>query len=192
MAALSEGYVVAPGSWSVPIGNLSNLQITVPAAPNGRFEVLITLLTADGEVLSEVKSTLLVSTAESQNQTSAPAAAAQSGVPSQSLSEAPPQASAMAPEDRALALRLLQRGDEKLAEGNVVPARLLYERAVELGLAQAAMALAATYDPAELLRLNVQGIAPDSKEARRWYERAHQLGADEAVVRLRRLATNPN
>jgi hypothetical protein len=40
----------------------------------------------------------------------------------------------------------MKKGDENLAEGNVVPARLLYERAVELGLAQAAMALAATYD----------------------------------------------
>ena len=32
---------------------------------------------------------------------------------------------------------------------------------------------AATYDPAELSILKVQGVAPDPLEARKWYERAH-------------------
>ena len=48
--------------------------------------------------------------------------------------------------------------------------------------------LAATYDPSELARLQVQGIAPDPAEARKWYERARELGAPEAEERLARLA----
>jgi hypothetical protein len=52
------------------------------------------------------------------------------------------------------------------------------------------MALAGTFDSAELARLQARGIAADRKEARRWYERARQLGAGGADQRLRRLGTN--
>lgn len=93
----------------------------------------------------------------------------------------------MQPEDRERALRLLQRGHEQLAQGLIAPARLLYERAADLGLAQAAMALAATHDIAELTSPHLRGVSPDPKEAKRWYERARQLGASEAAQRLQRL-----
>ena len=96
----------------------------------------------------------------------------------------------MTPEDRERASRLMKKGDEQMADGNVSSARLLYERAAEAGLAEAAMAIAATFDAAELTRLQARGITPDSKEARRWYERARQLGAGEAEQRLRRLGSN--
>ena len=69
-------------------------------------------------------------------------------------------------------------------------ARLFYERAADAGLAQAAMSLAATFDADELAKLQVRGIQADAKEARRWYERARQLGAAEAEQRLRRLGAN--
>jgi hypothetical protein len=49
------------------------------------------------------------------------------------------------------------------------------------------MAHAATYDPTELARLSVRGIQPDMREARRWYDRARQLGAKDADQRLHRL-----
>ena len=94
---------------------------------------------------------------------------------------------ALGPEAHARALRLVKKGDEQLAEGGVAQARLLYERAAEAGLAHGAMALAATYDAVELERLGVRGLKPDHEAARRWYERARQLGAAEAGERLRRL-----
>jgi TPR repeat protein len=87
-------------------------------------------------------------------------------------------------------MRLVKKGDEQLAEGGVAQARLLYERAAEAGLAEGAMALAATYDAAELGRLGVRGMQPDATAAKRWYERAQQLGAVEAAQRLRRLGAN--
>jgi TPR repeat protein len=90
---------------------------------------------------------------------------------------------------RAVALKFLQRGDEELAEGRVAPARLLYERAAEMGLAQAAMALAGTYDAVELAKPHLRNILPDPVEAKRWYERAKELGAAEAAARLQRLST---
>jgi TPR repeat protein len=93
----------------------------------------------------------------------------------------------LSPEARDRALRLVKKGDEQLADGGIAQARLLYERAAEAGLAQGAMAMAATYDAAELQRLGVRGLKPDQDQARRWYERARQLGAADAEQRLRRL-----
>jgi len=74
-------------------------------------------------------------------------------------------------------MKLMQKGDEQLAQGLVAPARLLYERAADLGFAPAAMALARTYDSAILAGSpHLRGVAPDANEAKRWYERAQQLG----------------
>ena len=104
----------------------------------------------------------------------------------------PPKAAppAVSQADRARALRFMKRGDEELSDGRVAPARLLYERAAEMGLAQAAMALAATYDAAELAKLKLSNVAPDAAQARRWYERALALGAKDAGTRLQRLGAN--
>ena len=93
----------------------------------------------------------------------------------------------MDPRDRERAQRLMEKGNEQLEGGNVSAARLFYEYAADAGLADAAMALAATFDASELTKLNVRGIKPDAKEAQRWYERARQLGAMEAVQHIRQL-----
>jgi TPR repeat protein len=45
-----------------------------------------------------------------------------------------------------------------------------------------------TYDPAEQTRLALFGVVPDRNEARKWYERARDLGSAEAETRLARLA----
>jgi len=82
----------------------------------------------------------------------------------------------------------MQKGNQELEDGNVSVARLFYERAADAGLAEAAMALAVTFDPNELAKLKVRGIVPNAKEARRWYERARQLGAAEAERRMRLLS----
>jgi hypothetical protein len=182
MAALSEGYSIGPGAWSVPLAALSNLKIALPVSVAGKNEVLVSLVGVDGAVLAEVKTTLVV--------TAPPSAGTIAIVgPAVRLTTlpAPP---AMRPEDRERALKLLAKGDEQLAEGLVSPARLLYERAADLGLAQAAMALAATFDAAELKRPNLRGVQPDAMQAKRWYERARTLGAADAEQRLGRLHRN--
>ena len=94
----------------------------------------------------------------------------------------------MAPRDRERVQRLMQKGNQELEDGNVSVARLFYERAADAGLAEAAMALAVTFDLNELTKLKVRGIVPNAKEARRWYERARQLGAAEAERRMRLLS----
>ena len=84
-------------------------------------------------------------------------------------------------------MRYVERGNELIEEGDVAGARLYYQRAVDLGLANAAIALAETYDPNELSRWRVRGLRPDIEEAKRWYEHALKLGASEATERLKRL-----
>jgi len=83
---------------------------------------------------------------------------------------------------------LLKQGEQFISTGDVVTARVLFERAAEGGNASGALALGATYDPAVLAKLGVRGIAPDVAKARQWYERARDLGSAEARGRLETLA----
>ncbi|HJZ33484.1 MAG TPA: hypothetical protein VKF35_20360 [Hyphomicrobiaceae bacterium] len=210
MAALSEGYVIGPGSWAVPISALPDLKISLPGTATGRSEVTILLVGIDGAVLVESKTALSVAAGQApqaRERAAAPAVGAtmlRAGVPvdlgaparSEPATAARPEPPVQPvvprsmPQDRERAMRLLTKGNEQLDEGNVSAARLFYERAADAGLAEGAMALAATFDATELGRLNVRGIKADSKQARQWYERARQLGAGDAEERLRRLGAN--
>jgi hypothetical protein len=201
MAALSEGHSIAPGAWAVPLGALPDLKIMLPAGSTGRSEIVVTLVAIDGKVLAETKSTLAVSggpkaeKGQAQRDAAPPVAASilRAGIPEgveRNAQPSQPVTQPSTPQDRERALRLVKKGDEQLTEGNVSAARLFYERAADAGLAQGAMALAATFDGAELARLGARGIQPDTKQARRWYERARQLGASDAEDRLRRIGTN--
>jgi hypothetical protein len=203
MAALSEGYVIGAGSWAVPISALPDLKLSLPVATTGRTEVSVLLVAVDGAVLVETKTALSVGSGQAANQVRErpPAAAGASmlraGAPvdlgpsrQEPTAAAPPLVPRSVPQDRERAMRLLAKGNEQLEEGNISAARLFYERAADAGLAEGAMALAATFDGAELGRLSVRGIKADPKQARQWYERARQLGAREAEERLRRLGAN--
>ena len=53
--------------------------------------------------------------------------------------------------------------------------------------AEAALALASTYDPLILRQLKVYGFAADVDMARTWYERATEFGSPEAPRRLEML-----
>jgi len=198
MAALSEGYSIAPGSWAVPLQALADLKITLPISAAGHADVVVSLIAVDGSVLAEVRTTLIVSSpprSSPRPPSEVPAAALGARVlqpppaerPERGLQPVSPPTVALTPVDREQALHLLKMGEEQLAQGLVAPARLLFERAADLGLAQAAMALAATYDAVELDKPNLRHIRPDATLAKRWYERARQLGASEAELRLRRL-----
>jgi hypothetical protein len=84
---------------------------------------------------------------------------------------------------------LLKRGEQFVAKGDLAAARSLFERAAEAGDAQAAFALAETYDPIALRLRGERGFAPDIAAARAWYERAREFGSSEASQRLQMLAS---
>ena len=224
--SLSEGHMIAPGAWAVPIVALPDLRVVVPADVSGRSDVSVALVTVDGGVVAEAKTSLVVAPAAlpqskpaspadsvpSAQQSPAPGAEAHApktrprpaspqvaALPPARASEAvaplqpsrdAPQAPPMSPEARERSLGFMARGRKLLGEGNIASARLFFRRATDEGLADAALALGATFDPAELDRLHVVGIKPDPTEARRWYEKARELGAGPAADRrLERLGS---
>jgi hypothetical protein len=79
---------------------------------------------------------------------------------------------------------LMKQGEQFIAAGDVVTARIAFQRAAEAGNAKAAVALGATYDPTALAKLGVVGISADVEKARSWYQRAEKLGSPEAKQRL--------
>ena len=82
---------------------------------------------------------------------------------------------------------LLRRGDAALADGDIIAARLLFERAANMGSAVAATAAGKTYDIDFLLRTGARGIRADPAAAAAWYRRAAALGDAEARARLDRI-----
>ena len=86
----------------------------------------------------------------------------------------------------------VKRGEEFIAAGDFVSARLVFQRAAERGNAKAAFMLAETYDPAALDTIRAMGVAPDIAKAHLWYEKAKNLGSPEAVRKLevRKAAAN--
>ena len=201
--SLSEGYAIAPGSWAVPLFGLPTLKAIVPAGVAGRSEIIIHLVGVDGTTLAESRTALVVGpaaivapperiTADRPPQRSSlavsPPPPAQAPAPAPERSAQPPPASLTA-QDKERAERLIVSGDRHLEQGNIGAARMFFQRAADAGLANGALKMAATYDPAELdrLQVKVQGAIPDRAEARKWYERARALGAPEAEDRLARI-----
>jgi len=177
-AALSEGHSIAAGTWAVPLVALPTLTVILPAGQQGESNVAITLVSVESEVLAETTMVLAISPAAPE-----PPLPRQMLPPVRAGPAPLPQSSA----ERERALGLHAKGVEQLERGNIFAARKFFEHATAAGLAQSAVALASTYDPDELAKIKVVGLQPNIEEARKWYEKARELGAAEASERLRRL-----
>jgi hypothetical protein len=82
---------------------------------------------------------------------------------------------------------LIARGDQLLGTGDVVSARLFYERAADVGNGEAALKLGKTFDPTFLSFGRLSGVRGDPGAAIPWYRRARDLGQAEAEIHLKRL-----
>jgi hypothetical protein len=102
---------------------------------------------------------------------------------------AAPKAPSIQPIDPEQAAILMKRGQDALKTGDIAAARLAFGRVADAGNADAALALAVTYDPGYLARQNVVGVVGDEAKARAWYQRATELGSTEAKNILARMAT---
>ena len=74
-----------------------------------------------------------------------------------------------------------------LRQGNIGAARLVLERAVEMGSAQASFALAETYDPLVLAKWGTYGTRGDASKGQALYARADAAGIHEPKARLEAL-----
>jgi hypothetical protein len=186
--SFSEGHSTGLGAWAVPVVRLTGLKMDVTAGVSSSSAITLSLVETDGTALAEAR-TALVIVPESSNlsagsavvEESLPGAAAP---PEQRGGEVGPKVATLSPLERARAEQLVVHGEQNVELGNIAFARPFFFLAADAGLARGALLLAATYDPRELSRLRVLGVQPNPAIARKWYERARQLGAVEAEERL--------
>jgi hypothetical protein len=116
---------------------------------------------------------------EAASPVSSPAPAEdQAAPPGKSLTTSPPPAHSL-PGQRLSAAEmaaLLSRGDDFLRAGDIVSARLFYERAADGGDGRAALRLGTTFDPAFLSQTGAWGTRDNPAQASSWYRRAVGLG----------------
>jgi hypothetical protein len=67
VVAVSSGYSVAPGAWSVPLAAVPDLKIVVPVGVQEKSDVLIDLVKDDGSVLAEARTVLVIAPASSEH-----------------------------------------------------------------------------------------------------------------------------
>lgn len=110
-------------------------------------------------------------------------------IPAEKTPDVPPLAAEpdLPPLAAAEEARLLERGKELTASGDISSTRLAYEYAAHRGSVNAMFALAQTYDPEMLAAWSVVGIRPDMSAALKWYGRAAGLGHGRAGTRKREL-----
>jgi TPR repeat protein len=169
-SALSAGRQEGPSTWRLGAEELAGTAITPPRGFVGTMALTLELYLA-GNTVADRKDLQLEWSGKS--------------VPAPARSQ-PRQHSA---DEIAL---MMKSGAELMANGDISAARLMYQRAAEAGDAMAALALAETYDPLVLRRVNPKGgITPDVALAHTWYEKAKNLGSAVAPERLERLARLP-
>jgi hypothetical protein len=82
---------------------------------------------------------------------------------------------------------LVTRGDAFLSTGDIISARLFYERAANGEDGDAALRLGATFDPGFLSQTGARGALSDRTQASSWYRRALDLGNPAAQEHLKNL-----
>ena len=83
--------------------------------------------------------------------------------------------------------RLSDKASQAIRDGDIYGARLILERAIEGGDSDALLALAETYDPKGLARMNVKSVKSDPARARALYKQALDQGVGAARARLEAL-----
>lgn len=205
---LSEGRSFGTGVWAVPLASVSRLEIAPATGTSGRTNIGFELVTLEGKILAQAKSALQIAPSAADSRKVPPAQASNASSDAIALTagslatEDPPLPAAIRDRTASLApetqpspaqsdhyKKLIERGDELMQSGKVSSARLLYQSAADGGSAEAALALAQTYDSSELARWKVMGgIKPDLAMAKKWYQKAKQLGSPEAEGHLLRLS----
>jgi hypothetical protein len=82
------------------------------------------------------------------------------------------------------ATRLIARASALLGQGNIGAARIVLERAADMGSARASFMLAETYDPSILSAWGTYGTRGEATKARELYAKALAGGIQEAKDRF--------
>jgi hypothetical protein len=164
---LSAGVPVNEASWQLAPRDLNGVYVYAPKNYVGIMNTAINLLSADRRII-ESRAGRLEWIAKSD---AAP--------PTKPIAQGVLKAPGVPPMNPENAV-LMEKGWALVKSGDVASARLLFQRMADAGIADAALALAATYDPHHLAQHNFIGVVGDEAKAHDWYQRANELGSIEA------------
>jgi hypothetical protein len=158
---LSRGQPWGDNVWLMPAHELADAKLRPPANFSGTMQYTVSLRTSDNKITD--RQTLRLQWSQAQK-------------PKRHL-------------EQDEVTTMVTRGQNMLESGDIAGARLLLQRAAESGDQNAAMAMAASYDPAVMNELGVRGVEADVQKARYWYQKASEYGSKEAPKRLESLAS---
>ncbi len=176
---LSAGAPVGKSTWRLRSHDLDGLYMYAPKDFVGVMNAAVDLLSTNQKLLDR-RAVRLKWIAK--NPVSSPL--------SDPVDFATPKAPMTRPLDPEQAAILMKQGQDSLKIGDISAARVAFGRLADAGSAEAALAIAATYDSRYLVKQNVIGVVGDETKARAWYQRASELGSAEAKNILARMATN--
>jgi hypothetical protein len=175
---LSAGVRVSKSGWQLPSRDLNDVFVYAPKDFIGVMNTAVDLISPTKQLMDSraVQLEWIAKKVEPPK----PADRIDSAIPS------PAPVQPMDPDEASL---LMKRGENLLQTGDIAAARLAFRPLADAGIADGALALAATFDPVYLAERGVIGVAGDEAKARAWYRRALELGSTEAGRILARMAT---
>ncbi len=162
-ATFSQGRRYGSSEWTLTPDEIGDLRLHLPKSLTSGTNMRIELMGADGTILASATTRL-------------------------DIAQDPRAAIILRSDESDRVDDLIKHGQKMVEVGYLAGARAYFKRAVEAGSGEAAVLLGATYDPAFIEKMGAQGIKPDLKEARSWYERAKQLGVADADAKLDELS----
>jgi hypothetical protein len=162
-ATFSQGRPYGSSEWSLTPDEIGDLRLRLPKGVTSGTDMRIELMGADGTILASATTRL-------------------------EIAQDPRAALVLRSDESDRIDDLIKHGQKMVEVGYLAGARAYFRRAVEAGSGEAALLLGACYDPAFIEKIGAQGIEPDLKEARTWYQRAKQLGVADADAKLAQLA----
>jgi hypothetical protein len=160
-ASFSQGRPYGEKEWTLRPDEIGDLRLRLPKTASSS-DMRVELMAADGTVLASAATKL-------------------------DIAPDPKSALILRADEKGRVADLIAHGQKMIDVGYFAGARAYFRRAAEAGSGEAALRLAATYDQEFIDKIGAQGIKADPGEARNWYERAKQLGVDDADTKLKAL-----
>jgi DnaJ domain len=190
---ISVGRQIGEGRWRILASDVDKATVQPPAGFGGTLEITVELRRADDTIVDSGQFRLPRPPATPRSNESAGEPAISDATATNVMTVSPPAErdnnTKKLTADRDQIELLIERSQELMSEGDTGGARLLLQPAAEAGDARAALALGATYDPIMLSMLRAPSVAADVALAREWYKQASALGSQDALERLRLLAS---
>jgi hypothetical protein len=168
---LSKGFKTGK-VWAVDFDDISFISLLPPAGFTGELIILARVHAADGTIIS-----ISPFSASFMPRTGATLGSAK---PESRDDGNPAPTSHITKLNSEEQSRLLERAKQHIKSGLIAAARMIYKKLADEGSAQAAFELAQTFDPDFLKSTAIVGMNPDIDQARKWYQKAAEMGLDSA------------